>query len=274
MKKNRFLASALFALFLLFTSCSQLITPKKEASVSLTISRAAYRSIFDEVIKDLEKAEQALEDGITVKCTVTLTKNGTETESQEQSVELKIENDEIVINENTSADGTFTFEKIPFGTKVQATALLEVDPLKFKGTSEEKVLDSEQLSLPIKLSIVDPSEVKEDPEQIDEDEKEELEIPENIEEYSYKMQFKVLKAGGSDTTKADYNLDSSLSFTGDFDSMFADDAANFAESVLVTKIMEIYAQGYQILDTLEPDIVFDEENKVATITYYCTKVDV
>lgn len=255
MRKNRFfmLAVGLSFFLLFFIACSQQVS-QDTSSVSINFSDNTFRSLFSEL------DGRNTDDTVMVNCEVTLIIDGKASEPQSHEFELNLTDEDDSLDSLTDSEkpNTFTFTNIPFGSKIQASAKLLIGDFKFAGESVEKVLQQEELNLPIKVSLVEDSL------------------------FGYKIQFKVLKDGLSESTnKEDYVLDESLTISGSFLADWqgagdSDAAEDYLNDTLYEKLMDIYAQGYQILDDdkMEPDYSYNPYNFSTTITYYCVKKEI
>lgn len=268
MRKNRFfmLAVGLSFFLLFFSACSQQVS-QDTSSVSINFSDKTFRSLFSELDSLIA------DDTIMVNCEVTLIIDGKASEPQSHEFELNLTDEDDSLDSLTDSEKpiTFTFPNIPLGSKIQASAKLLIGDLKFAGESVEKVLQQEELNLPIKVSLVEDTEEEPNP---DDNKSDSL--------FSYKIKFKVLKDGLNESTnKEDFVLDESLTISGSFLADWqgagdSDAAEDYLNDTLYEKLMDIYAQGYQILDddTMEPDYSYNPYSFSTTITYYCVKKEI
>ena len=268
MRKNRFfmLAVGLSFFLLFFTACSQQVS-QDTSSVSINFSDKTFRSLFSELDSLIT------DDTVMVNCEVTLIIDGKASEPQSHEFELNLTDEDDSLDSLTDSEKptTFTFPNIPLGSKIQASAKLLIGDLKFAGVSEEKPLQDEVLHLPIKVSLVEDTEEEQNPDDNKSDSR-----------FGYKIKFKVLKDGLNESTnKEDYVLDESLTISGSFlpgwqGAGNSDAAEDYLNDTLYEKLMDIYAQGYQILDDdkMEPDYSYNPYSFSTTITYYCVKKEI
>ena len=240
-KKLFFIASILFLFLCTFTSCGNQITPENKALVSFSIPAEVFKTVAARAADSSEDSDFKIE--------VSLVKNG-----DKNNPEVKIKT-----LTNIPAEGTtFEFTNIPVGTKVQALVRLTHGSVTLTGASLEKTLDSESLTLSVKLTQTGIT-------------------PEGDEvSIKIKFKFKVLLEGkeSGSTNTDDYKLDPSLEITDNLSGdLFSDEdeISSHGEKLLASKLIEMYTKGYLVRDNIDPEVDFDLENSTVTMTFYCEK---
>ena len=240
-KKLFFIASILFLFLCTFTSCGNQITPENKALVSFSIPAEVFKTVAARAADSSEDSDFNIE--------VSLVKNG-----DKNNPEVKIKT-----LTNIPAEGTtFEFTNIPVGTKVQALVRLTHGSVTLTGASLEKTLDSESLTLSVKLTQTGIT-------------------PEGDEvSIKIKFKFKVLLEGkeSGSTNTDDYKLDPSLEITDNLSGdLFSDEdeISSHGEKLLASKLIEMYTKGYLVRDNIDPEVDFDLENSTVTMTFYCEK---